>query len=286
MWEHENVFGLLVQWVCCCAGREGNNQPSMKAAKVMDGRDKKDRTAAGKGWQKGTAAGDESVDIRWVPVAAAKSATMRTIDAGWVTRQPPLCHDACVFPDPGDVLLVAAANLSIIFFVLPSADDTTQEGASIRLPLRGGGIGSIDAAAALAAASAGRFGRVRLTMLTPVVAQTITSSFRCWVCLPHNYISNGNNESDGHKESDDGTASDDCSGGRVGGQRSGPPNDNGSRTTRVAGWAVHGFVRPPPCLATKTVSAPPWRASRLTTAAGIGTVDRSGRRKEERRMRR
>jgi len=96
MWDHENVFGLLVQWVCCCAGGERNNQPSMKAAKVMDGRGKKDRTAAGKGWQKGTAAGDESVDNRWVPAVAAKTATMRTIDAGWVTRQPPLCHDACV----------------------------------------------------------------------------------------------------------------------------------------------------------------------------------------------
>jgi hypothetical protein len=49
IWEHENVFSLVVQWVCCWAGRERNNQPLMGAAKVMDGRDKSNRTAAGEG---------------------------------------------------------------------------------------------------------------------------------------------------------------------------------------------------------------------------------------------
>jgi hypothetical protein len=56
-------------------------------------------------------------------------------------------------------------------------------------------------------------------------------------------------------------------------------------TTFVAGWAAHGFVRPPPRLAAKTASASPQWASPLTTAAaGIGKADRSGRREEERRM--
>ena len=41
MWEDENVVRLVVQLVCCWAGRERNNQPSTGATKVMD------RTAAG-----------------------------------------------------------------------------------------------------------------------------------------------------------------------------------------------------------------------------------------------
>ena len=44
MWEDENIVSLVVQLICCWAGRECNNQPSTGAAKVMD------RTAAGKGW--------------------------------------------------------------------------------------------------------------------------------------------------------------------------------------------------------------------------------------------
>jgi len=43
MWEDENVVSLVVQFVCCWAGGERNNQPSMGAVKVMD------RTAAGEG---------------------------------------------------------------------------------------------------------------------------------------------------------------------------------------------------------------------------------------------
>jgi hypothetical protein len=49
MWEHENVFSLVVQLVCCWAGGERNNQPLTGAAKVMDDWDKSDRTAAGEG---------------------------------------------------------------------------------------------------------------------------------------------------------------------------------------------------------------------------------------------
>jgi len=41
----------VAQSVCCWAGGEGNNQPSTGAAKVMDGGDKSDKTAAGEGWQ-------------------------------------------------------------------------------------------------------------------------------------------------------------------------------------------------------------------------------------------
>jgi len=41
--EDPLVVRLVVQLVCCMAGGERNNQPSMGAAKVMD------RTAAGKG---------------------------------------------------------------------------------------------------------------------------------------------------------------------------------------------------------------------------------------------
>jgi hypothetical protein len=44
-WEHENVFSLVAQLVCCWVGGERNKQPSMGAAKVMD------RTAAGEGWR-------------------------------------------------------------------------------------------------------------------------------------------------------------------------------------------------------------------------------------------
>jgi len=55
-------------------------------------------------------------------------------------------------------------------------------------------------------------------------------------------------------------------------------------TTRVARWAAHGFVWPPPGLAAKTTSAPPQRASPST--AGIGKADGSGQCKEERRMQR
>jgi hypothetical protein len=51
MWEHENVFSLVVQLICCWVGGEHNNQPLTGAAKVMDGQDKSNRTAAGKGWQ-------------------------------------------------------------------------------------------------------------------------------------------------------------------------------------------------------------------------------------------
>jgi hypothetical protein len=45
MWEHENVFSLVVQLVCGWAGGERNNQPFTGAAKVMD------RTAADEGRQ-------------------------------------------------------------------------------------------------------------------------------------------------------------------------------------------------------------------------------------------
>jgi len=46
---HENVFCLVVQSVCCWGGGECNNQPLTGAMKVMDGRDKSNRTVAGKG---------------------------------------------------------------------------------------------------------------------------------------------------------------------------------------------------------------------------------------------
>jgi hypothetical protein len=49
MWEHENVFSLVIQLLCCWAGGERNNQPLMRVAKVMDGRDKSDGTAVGEG---------------------------------------------------------------------------------------------------------------------------------------------------------------------------------------------------------------------------------------------
>jgi len=62
MWEHENVFSLVVKLICCWVGGEHNIQPTTGAAKVMDGRDKSDITVAGKGRQKGMAAGGESVD--------------------------------------------------------------------------------------------------------------------------------------------------------------------------------------------------------------------------------
>ena len=52
--------------MCCWACRERNNQPSTGAAKVMDGRDKRVKIAAGKGRRLGMAAGDESVDNRQV----------------------------------------------------------------------------------------------------------------------------------------------------------------------------------------------------------------------------
>ena len=62
MWEHENVYSSVVQLVYCWAGRECNNQPSTGVVKVMDGRDKSDRTAAGEGQQWEMMAGSESVD--------------------------------------------------------------------------------------------------------------------------------------------------------------------------------------------------------------------------------
>jgi len=37
MWEHENIFSLVVQLVCCWVGGECNNQPSTGVAVVMDG---------------------------------------------------------------------------------------------------------------------------------------------------------------------------------------------------------------------------------------------------------
>ena len=43
MWEHENMFTLVAQLVCCWVDGERNNQPLTGVAKVMD------RTAAGKG---------------------------------------------------------------------------------------------------------------------------------------------------------------------------------------------------------------------------------------------
>ena len=46
MWEHENIFSLVVQLVCCWVGGECNNQPSTGVAKVMDG------TALGDGGQR------------------------------------------------------------------------------------------------------------------------------------------------------------------------------------------------------------------------------------------
>ena len=45
MWEHE-IYQLVVQLVCCLTGGEPNNQPSTGVAKVMDGWDKSNRTAA------------------------------------------------------------------------------------------------------------------------------------------------------------------------------------------------------------------------------------------------
>jgi hypothetical protein len=59
------------------------------------------------------------------------------------------------------------------------------------------------------------------------------------------------------------------------------------RTTRVAGWAAHGFVRLPPPLsppAAETALAPPRQASLSAAAPGIGKVDGSSRREEQRRM--
>ena len=50
MWEHENVFSLVVRLVCCWAGGEHNNQPLTEAEKAMDGRYKSGRAAAGKDW--------------------------------------------------------------------------------------------------------------------------------------------------------------------------------------------------------------------------------------------
>jgi hypothetical protein len=43
MWEHEKVFSLVVQVICCWVGGEHNNQPSMGEEKAMD------RTLAGEG---------------------------------------------------------------------------------------------------------------------------------------------------------------------------------------------------------------------------------------------
>ena len=79
MWEHENVFSLVVKSICCWAGGERNNQPTMGVAKVMDGRDTSDITVAGKGWQKGTAAGSESVD----DPTMAKAADARSGGRRW-----------------------------------------------------------------------------------------------------------------------------------------------------------------------------------------------------------
>jgi hypothetical protein len=46
MWEHENVFSLVVQSVSCWAGGERNNQPLTGATKVIDGRDKSEQWLA------------------------------------------------------------------------------------------------------------------------------------------------------------------------------------------------------------------------------------------------
>jgi hypothetical protein len=54
--ETGNVFSLVMQLVCCWAGRECNNQPLTGAAKAIDAAGKSDRKAAGDGWQKGMAA--------------------------------------------------------------------------------------------------------------------------------------------------------------------------------------------------------------------------------------
>jgi len=58
MWEHEHIFSLVVQLVCCWVGGECNNQPSTRGAKVMD----KTRLAkvSDRGWR--PAAGGKSVD--------------------------------------------------------------------------------------------------------------------------------------------------------------------------------------------------------------------------------
>ena len=48
------------------------------------------------------------------------------------------------------------------------------------------------------------------------------------------------------------------------------PAAAGGHTTHVAGWAAHGFVRPPPRLAAEMALAPPWLASLSTPAAGVG----------------
>ena len=63
------------------------------------------------------------------------------------------------------------------------------------------------------------------------------------------------------------------------------PNNNGSCTTHIAGWATHDFVQQQPHIATETALAPPQWASQTIAATSIRKMDGSGRRGEERRMR-
>lgn len=107
---------------------------------------------------------------------------------------------------------------------LPSADDAARGERGVRPPQCGGGVGSNEASAALASASAGGIGRVRLTMSTPAASRKITSRFRPWGCSPGDYIDNNADENDGREESDDGTVSDDGSGDRVDRRQSGRHN--------------------------------------------------------------
>jgi len=67
------------------------------------------------------------------------------------------------------------------------------------------------------------------------------------------------------------------------------PNDNGSCTAHIAGWATHDFVQPQPPIATEMALAPPQWASQTIAATSIRKTsirktDGSGRREEERRM--
>ena len=86
---------------------------------------------------------------------------------------------------------------------LPSADDAARGERGVRPPQCG--VGSNEASAALASASAGSIGRVRLTMSTPAASRKITSRFRPWGCSPGDYIDNNADENDGREESDDGS---------------------------------------------------------------------------------
>ena len=74
------VFNLVVQLAYCWAGR-CYNQPSTGVAKVMDGQNKSDRTVAGKGWQGGMAAGDESVNNCMMTKAADDQTAYQVAEA-------------------------------------------------------------------------------------------------------------------------------------------------------------------------------------------------------------